>query len=53
MGADIWDESVWSEDDIKSMKQSIITLTEAAGEPMGTPHHNFPWLDVRPGIRVS
>ena len=40
MGADIWDKSVWSEDDIKSMKQSIITLTEAAGEPMGTHNSN-------------
>lgn len=35
LSADIWDKSVWSDDDILWMKQSIVTLMEAAGEPVG------------------
>ena len=30
----IWDKSVWSGDDIKWTKDGIITLMEAAGEPI-------------------
>ena len=36
MSSDIWDKSVWSDDDIEWMKRSIITLAEAAGEPVNT-----------------
>lgn len=39
MSAEFWDKSVWSDHDIDSMKQSIITLMEAAGEPVGK--HNY------------
>ena len=38
MSSDIWDQTVWSDDDKEWMKWSIITLAEAAGEPVGT--HN-------------
>ena len=36
MSSDIWDKSIWSDDDIEWMKRSIITLAEAAGEPVDT-----------------
>ena len=36
MNADIWDQSVWCEEDFEWMKASIISLMEAAGEPVGT-----------------
>lgn len=36
LSAGVWDKSVWSEGDIVQMKKSIITLAEAAGEPVGT-----------------
>jgi cytochrome b subunit of formate dehydrogenase len=39
MNAEFWDKSMWSEQDIEWMKGSIITLMEAAGEPVGK-HHN-------------
>jgi len=34
MRSNIWDKTLWSADDLKSMKQSIGTLAEAAGEDM-------------------
>jgi len=36
LNADIWDKTSWSEEDVDWMKQSIIVLMEAAGEPIGT-----------------
>ena len=33
--SDIWDETLWSGEEAKSMKQSVVTLAEAAGEDMG------------------
>jgi len=36
LNADIWDKTSWSDEDVDWMKQSIIVLMEAAGEPIGT-----------------
>ena len=36
MNAVIWEQSVWCEEDFEWMKTSIISLMEAAGEPVGT-----------------
>ena len=35
MSADIWDQTVWPEEDIGWMKQNMILLMKAAGEPVG------------------
>ena len=36
MNADIWDQSIWCDEDFEWMKTSIISLMEAAGEVVGT-----------------
>ena len=46
MGEDIWDKRFWSDNDVDWTKQSIITLMDTAGEPMGTHKSDFFSIDV-------
>jgi hypothetical protein len=40
MRSDIWDQTIWSEEDIIGMKKSILTLAAAAGEDVNSIYFN-------------
>lgn len=40
MRSDIWDQTIWSEEDIIGMKKSILTLAAAAGEDVSSIYFN-------------